>query len=202
MLGGIRPISSRTRSRLGGALVAALSVAAAAVRADLPAQLLGYVQSGPLRTTVATLLTEREADAFMLSMRPSLDLWKDRGVPPPLQNSRLAFVPTGDLGGLLSRLVDTTTPYLRSGRAERVSRLLSALNTSRCLRGWWITREYVGPLDVHLALSERADGEWEIHASLAPSADPNGRADRASVKGLSLAFPTGVRAAAIGATPR
>jgi hypothetical protein len=151
---------------------------------------------------VATLLTAREADAFMLSMRPSLELWKDRGVPSPLQDSRLPFVPTGDLGGLLARLVDTTTPYLRSGEAERVDRLLSALSTSRCLRGWWITREYVGPLDVQLAMRERADGEWEISASLTPPADPNGRAGRAPVKGLSLAFPTGVRAAAIGRTPR
>lgn len=202
MPGGIRPICSRTRSRLGGALVAALSVAAISARADVPAQLLGYVQPEPLRANVASVLTERDGDAFMLSMRPSLALWKGRGVPGPLQNYQPEFVPTGDLGGLLARLVDTTTPYLQSGMAKRVDGLLSALNTSRCLRAWSISRNYVGPLEVHLVLSERSDGEWEIQASLAPPADPNGRANRAAFKGLSLVFPTGVQGAAIGRTPR
>ena len=202
MPGGIRPISFRTLRRVISAGVTVWSLAAPSVHADMPAQLLGYAQLEALRATVASALSERDAAAFMTSLRPSLDLWKDRGVVPPLQNSRPPFAPTGDLGALLSHLVDTATPYLRSGASGQVERLLIALNTARCLKGWSITREYIGLLDVSLSLRASEEQQWEIHASLAPPQTPAGLANPPSFKGLSLAFPTGVSGPSTGRAGR
>jgi len=68
------------------------------------------------------------------AIQPSLDLWKDKGVPEPFQKAEPAFVPAGDIGVLIGPTVAVVTPYLASGKAGAVRRLFAALNKVDCIR--------------------------------------------------------------------